>query len=166
MTDFDDLLAKAEAATPHWTDATSALNAYMAAVSPDVIRALVLRLRDREADVRDCHALMKDAEIRAFRAEERLREAEAALRPFQQVGWPSVSDPDDNEGDIPDFTEVDVVASGFDLNATDYMVDPLTVGDFRRLAAYCAAHETRPDVTQAPLLNADDTQADTTEGGE
>jgi len=110
--------------------------AYIAAASPDVIRALVLRLREVEEQYGERCAEYQRLDRNFDLLQERLREAEEALRPFQRVGWPSVSDPDDNEGDIPDFTEVDVVASGFDLNATDYMVDPLTVGDFRRAAAY------------------------------
>jgi len=169
MTDFDDLLAKAEKATPGpwhkpdcaadcgqvWTDdwpvafcdtaddnegpapaVYRANAAYIAAASPDVIRDLVLRLREVEEQYGERCAEYQRLDRNFDLLQERLREAEEALRPFQRVGWPSVSDPDDNEGDIPDFTEVDVVASGFDLNATDYMVDPLTVGDFRRAAAY------------------------------
>lgn len=112
----DELLKLAEAilANPSMIDrlkASPEVIAYIGAASPDRVKALVMRVK----------------------------RAEEALRPFQQVGWPSVSDPDDQEGDIPDYTEVDVIASDFDMNATDYMVDPLTVGDFRRAAAYFSA---------------------------
>jgi len=90
--------------------------AYIAAASPDVIRALVLRLR----------------------------EAEAALRPFGE-----------GNGHLfrfhPDWWST---------------LDGIECGQWRAAADYFAAHETPSDVTQAPLLNADDTQADTTEGGE
>lgn len=67
MTDFDDLLAKAEVvlARPEVIDALKAgpeVVAYIGAASPDVIRALVLRLREAEADYRAVRADLKAAE--------------------------------------------------------------------------------------------------------